>query len=310
MRILIQFPEGLKDRALRHAKKLESEGNEVIISASPTFGACDLALDEARDLKVDKLVHFGHAEFHKVDFNVEYVPYEIDAPLGILDDSLPYLKAFKTVGLVTTVQHLHQLQSVKEFFESHGKNVLIGRPYGFAKHPGQILGCDIGSSASIDRLVDAHVYFGGGIFHPLGAVLNTKKPFIAIEPFQGSVELMDHYREEYRKKRNGKLLSSVDAKKVGILVTTKNGQSNMPMAELIKRKVETQGMEAGILVANTFDFDSINNMMEFDVLVNTACPRIAVDDTDRTRKPLLSANELMELLRMKKELAEMRGAEA
>ena len=310
MRILIQFPEGLKDRALRHAKKLESEGNEVIISASPTFGACDLALDEARDLKVDKLVHFGHAEFHKVDFNVEYVPYEIDAPLGILDDSLPYLKGFKTVGLVTTVQHLHQLQSVKEFFESHGKNVLIGRPYGFAKHPGQILGCDIGSSASIDRLVDAHVYFGGGIFHPLGAVLNTKKPFIAIEPFQGSVELMDHYREEYRKKRNGKLLSSVGAKKVGILVTTKNGQSNMPMAELIKRKVEAQGMEAGILVANTFDFDSINNMMEFDVLVNTACPRIAVDDTDRTRKPLLSANELMELLRMKKELEAMRGAEA
>ena len=310
MRILIQFPEGLKDRALHHAKMLESEGNEVIISASPTFGACDLALDEARDLKVDKLVHFGHAEFHKVDFNVEYIPYEIDAPLGILEDSLPYMKDFKTIGLVTTVQHLHQLQSVKEFFESHGKEVLIGRPYGFAKHPGQILGCDIGSSASVDRLVDAHVYFGGGIFHPLGAVLNTKKPFIAIEPFQGSVERMDHYREEYRKKRNGKLLSSIDAKKVGILVTTKNGQSNMPMAELIKHKVESQGMEAGILVANTFDFDSINNMMEFDVLVNTACPRIAVDDTDRTRKPLLSANELMELLRMKRELEAMHNAKA
>ena len=310
MRILIQFPEGLKDRALHHAKMLESEGNEVLISASPTFGACDLALDEARDLKADKLIHFGHAEFHKVDFNVEYIPYEIDAPLGILEDSLPYMKDFRTIGLVTTVQHLHQLKSVKEFFESHGKEVLIGKPYGFAKHPGQILGCDIGSSASVDRLVDAHVYFGGGIFHPLGAVLNTKKPFIAIEPFQGSVERMDHYREEYRKKRNGKLLSSIDAKKVGILVTTKNGQSNMPMAELIKRKVESQGMEAGILVANTFDFDSINNMMEFDVLVNTACPRIAVDDTDRTRKPLLSANELMELLRMKKELEAMHNAKA
>ncbi len=308
MRILIQFPEGLKDRALHHAKMLESEGNEVLISASPTFGACDLALDEARDLKVDKLVHFGHAEFHRVDFNVEYVPYEIDAPLGILAESLPYLKDFRTIGLVTTVQHLHQLSSVKEFFESHGKEVIVGRPYGFAKHPGQILGCDIGSSASVDRLVDAHVYFGGGIFHPLGAVLNTKKPFIAIEPFQGSVERMDHYREEYRKKRNGKLLSSIDAKRVGILVTTKNGQSNMPMAELIKKKVEAQGMEASILVANTFDFDSINNMMEFDVLVNTACPRIAVDDIDRTRKPLLSANELMELLRMKGELAGMRGA--
>ena len=47
MRILLQFPEGLKQEALSHAKKLEKEGNEVFISASPTFGACDLALDEA-----------------------------------------------------------------------------------------------------------------------------------------------------------------------------------------------------------------------------------------------------------------------
>ncbi len=43
-------------------------------------------------------------------------------------------------------------------------------------------------------------------------------------------------------------------------------------------------------------------MLEFDAFVNTACPRIAIDDTDRTSKPLLSANELMEVLRMKAEL--------
>jgi 2-(3-amino-3-carboxypropyl)histidine synthase len=75
MRILLQFPEGLKQQALSHAKRLESEGNEVFVSASPTFGACDLALDEARAINADKLVHFGHCEFQKVDFNVEYVAY-------------------------------------------------------------------------------------------------------------------------------------------------------------------------------------------------------------------------------------------
>jgi len=47
-------------------------------------------------------------------------------------------------------------------------------------------------------------------------------------------------------------------------------------------------------------------MMEFDAFVNTACPRIAIDDTDRLRKPLLSANELMQVLSMKKELIELR----
>ena len=307
MRILIQFPEGLKQKALEYAESLEKEGNEVFVSASPNFGACDLALDEARNLKADKLIHYGHAEFNKVDFNVEYVPYEIDAPLDLLPKSLEYLKDFNRISIVTTVQHLHQLDSIKEFYEKNGKEVFIGRPYGFAKHPGQILGCDIGSAASVDSKVDAHVYFGGGIFHPLGALLNTKKPFLVIEPFDNKVEFIDSLRDTYQRRSKGKVLASLDAKSIAILVSTKNGQHNLKLAEILKKKIESEGLKSAILVSNTFDFDSINNMMEFDAFVNTACPRIAIDDTDRLRKPLLSANELMQVLSMKKELAEMRS---
>src|SRR5271155_2345874 len=113
MRILLQFPEGLKQEALKHAKKLEAEGNEVVISASPTFGACDLAIDEAKNIKADKLVHFGHGEFHRADFNVEYVPYEMTVKLDILNDPLPLLASYSTIGLVTTIQHVHQLEDVK-----------------------------------------------------------------------------------------------------------------------------------------------------------------------------------------------------
>ncbi len=307
MRILIQFPEGLKQKALEYAESLEKEGNEVFVSASPNFGACDLALDEARNLKVDKLIHYGHAEFNKVDFDVEYVPYEIDAPLDLLPKSLEYLKEFNRISVVTTVQHLHQLDSIKEFYEKNGKEVFIGRPYGFAKHPGQILGCDIGSAASVDSKVDAHVYFGGGIFHPLGALLNTKKPFLVIEPFDNKVEFIDRLRDTYQRRSKGKVLASLDAKSIAILVSTKNGQHNLKLAEILKKKIESEGLKSAILVSNTFDFDSINNIMEFDAFVNTACPRIAIDDTDRLRKPLLSANELMQVLSMKKELAEMRS---
>ena len=306
MRILIQFPEGLKQKALEYAESLEKDGNEVFVSASPNFGACDLALDEARNLKVDKLIHYGHAEFNKVDFNVEYVPYEIDAPLDLLPKSLEYLKDFNRISVVTTVQHLHQLDSIKEFYEKNGKEVFIGRPYGFAKHPGQILGCDIGSAASVDSKVDAHVYFGGGIFHPLGALLNTKKPFLVIEPFDNKIEFIDSLRDTYRRRSKGKVLASLDAKSIAILVTTKNGQHNLKLAEILKKKIESEGIKSAILVSNTFDFDSINNMMEFDAFVNTACPRIAIDDTDRLRKPLLSANELMQVLSMKKELIELK----
>ena len=307
MRILLQFPEGLKQKALEHVKKLEKDGNEVFISASPTFGACDLALDEARDLKAEKLVHFGHAEFHHVDFNVEYIGYGIDAPLNLLPESLDRLREYVRIGIITTIQHIHQLEAVKKFYEDNGKKVIVGKPYGFAKMQGQILGCDIGSAATIDSKVDAFVYFGGGIFHPLGAVLATTKPFFVIEPFQGVIERFDSYRELYGKKRRAKILGSVDAKRIGILLTTKNGQHNAGLAKILKTRIEKAGMSAGILVANTFDFDSLNNMMEFDAFVNTACPRISIDDIDRTRKPLLSAKELMEVIKIKEELGRIKA---
>ncbi|MDE1854760.1 MAG: diphthamide biosynthesis enzyme Dph2 [Candidatus Micrarchaeota archaeon] len=301
MRILLQFPEGLKQEALRHAKKLEAEGNEVIISASPTFGACDLAIDEAKKVGAEKLVHFGHAEFHHVDFNVEYVPYLIDASLDMLPESLKALDAFRRICLMTTIQHVHQLDSIKKFYEESGKEIVLNRPNGFAKANGQILGCDDGNVMLLDRNVDAFVYFGGGIFHPLGALLQTTKPFFIVDPFRNAVENIDSMRDRYRKRSRGKVLASLKARNFGILVSTKNGQYNMNLAGILKKRIEGAGLTAAILVSNTLDFDSINNMLEFDAFVNTACPRIAIDDTERLRKPLLSANELMEVLKLVEE---------
>ncbi|MGI0100827.1 MAG: diphthamide biosynthesis enzyme Dph2 [Candidatus Micrarchaeaceae archaeon] len=307
MRILLQFPEGLKQEALKHAKVLENEGNEVLVSASPTYGACDLALDEARNIKADKLVHFGHGEFHHVDFNVEYVEYHMDASLALLGQSLEYLNGFRHIGIVTTIQHVHQLEDIRSFYEGNGKSVHIGKPYGFAKKNGQILGCDVGSASTINRDVDAFVYFGGGMFHPLGALLSTTKPFLVIEPYANKIEFIDNLRDKYQKRSKGKILAALEARKFGIMVSTKNGQHNMNLGKILKEKIESKGLQAQILVANTFDFESLNNMMEFDAFVNTACPRIAIDDTDRTSKPLLSANELMEVLRMKAELLGIRS---
>lgn len=303
MRIILQFPEGLKQKALEYAKGLEKSGNEVFISASPTFGACDLAIDEAKAIGADKLVHFGHSEFSHEDFNVEYVPYSMDVPLLVLEASLRDLEGYATIGIVTTVQHVHQLGAIRGFYEQHGKRVLIGKPCGRAKLPGQILGCDAGSAASVDKEVDAHVYFGGGVFHPLGALLATSKPFFVADPFMNKVEDIGRYREIYKKRSKGKVLGSVDAKSFAIMVSTKSGQRNIELAKSLKARIESSGLEAQIVVANNFDFESLNNMRCFDAFVNTACPRLPLDDADRLGKPLLSAPELEDVLRLKGELS-------
>ncbi len=95
------------------------------------------------------------------------------------------------------------LRIIGSFYEGNGKSVIIGKPYGFAKKQGQILGCDIGSAATVDREVDALVYFGGGIFHPLGALLATTKPFLVIEPFANKIEFIDSLRETIQRKEQG-----------------------------------------------------------------------------------------------------------
>ncbi len=299
MKVLLQFPEGLKQYALKYAKELEARGDEVFVSASPTFGACDLAIDEAKKLGAEKIVHFGHNEFHHVDFNVEYVPYQIDADINTLKSIFEEIKQYKKIGLVTTVQHMHQLPELKRMLEEQGKEVILGKPYGFAKLQGQILGCDIGSAATINKQVDCFLYFGGGLFHPLGAVYSTTKPFIALDPFQNKWLWLDSYRMMQEKQKRGKIMRSIYAKKFGILVTKKNGQYNLNLAKVLKSQLEKNGNDAAILIGDTFDFDSLNNMLEFDAFVNTACPRLATDDVDRLRKPLLSANEAMELMQIR-----------
>ncbi|MGC8628955.1 MAG: diphthamide biosynthesis enzyme Dph2 [Candidatus Micrarchaeia archaeon] len=296
MRILLQFPEGLKQYALEYAKKLENEGHEVFVSAEPSFGACDLAIDEAKRIGAEKLVHFGHVEFKHVDFNVEYVEYHIDASLGLLPESLESLSQYSSICLLTNVQHIHQIPEIKAFYERNGKQVVLNKPNGFAKYQGQILGCDVGNVASIDKEVDAFVYFGGGLFHPLGALLQTTKPFFALDPFQGKIERLDYLRKEEEKKKKARIARAATAKRFGVLVSTKIGQYNLALARLLKSRIESNGKQAVLLVADTFDFDSLNNMLEIDAFVNTACPRLVTEDQERLRKPLISADELMLIL--------------
>jgi len=63
-RVGLQFPEGLKDRAVAIASEIEDRtGVTVIVMADPTYGACDLKTDACKKLGIDLLMHFGHTSF-------------------------------------------------------------------------------------------------------------------------------------------------------------------------------------------------------------------------------------------------------
>ncbi|MEW6723175.1 MAG: diphthamide biosynthesis enzyme Dph2 [Candidatus Micrarchaeota archaeon] len=294
MKILLQFPEGLKQKGLELAKKYEAEGHEVFLSASPCYGACDIALDEARWLGVEKIVHFGHNKFVKNDLpvQVEYVPYQIDIDISRLESVLPHIAKYGTIGLGTTVQQSHQFAEIKAFFEKHGKTVLAESGF-WASQPGQVLGCDALGLQKVEGKVECIVFIGNGMFHPLA--IDVKKPVFMFNTYDASVKQVNEDIERLKKRRKGAIAKALSCKKFGIMVSTKVGQFNLVHAKWAKKELEKRGLECAILAANELEPITLNNFLSFDCYINTACPRM-VDDQEEFGKPILNIDMLKELL--------------
>ena len=181
-KVLLQFPEGLKRYALRYKKELEAKGNIVIASGSACFGACDIAIEEAKALGIDKVVHFGHNKFvkHDLGVDVEYIPWREDITISSLSSAVSLFKELEItkIALTTTVQHSHQIKDMKEFLENNGIKALTSRGF-WAREEGQILGCDVGA-ARIDE-AEAILYVGSGYFHPF-AFLGLEKRVFVLNP--------------------------------------------------------------------------------------------------------------------------------
>lgn len=294
MRILLQFPEGLKQQAFEHADKLQKEGHEVFISGSSCYGACDLCLDEARALKVDKIIHYGHAEFlkEKPEIPVEYVEWKVDMPLENMDALLPHLKGIKKLALVTTVQHVHQLPEIKKFLEKNGIFVLVGKGC-FAKYEGQVLGCDATAATSVAKDADCVLFIGTGRFHPTSIMAG--KPVYAFDPFSKSFTDLSPEIMKLEKKKKGALAKALECNTFGILISTKPGQFCPQVAEWAKKELEKKGKKAYLLVSNELNPSALGNFRKIECYINTACPRIS-EDMEMFGKPVLNAVDLQAFL--------------
>ncbi|MFA5050055.1 MAG: diphthamide biosynthesis enzyme Dph2 [Candidatus Micrarchaeia archaeon] len=296
MILLLQFPEGLKQKALEYAEKYEQDGHEIYLSSAPCFGACDLALEEAKAVNADKIIHFGHSKFinSTLPIKVEYVEFPIDIDLKILQNSLEYLKDYRKIALATTIQHIHQLEKIKEFFNSKGK-IILTQKGNKTSYEGQILGCDPNAITRVEKDSDAVLFIGDGLFHALA--IKIEKPVFVLNPYSGGIRKINGEIEKLKKKRKGMLAGAYVSKTFGILVSTKPGQFNLSSAKIIKKKLREKGKEAHILIANNFDSYSLENFMAFDCYITTACPRIS-DDSGQFEKPILDLELFEELIKM------------
>ena len=66
----------------------------------------------------------------------------------------------------------------------------------------------------------------------------------------------------------------------------------MKLAKESKKSLEDNKMEAYIIMADNINPDILLPYMELDAFVVSACPRIAIDDSQMYKKPLLTPQEL------------------
>ena len=279
-RVAVQLPEGLKRNAAEISRELKNEGFDVMISGDACWGACDLSLDALE--WADVLVHVGHTPVTS-EKNVIYLPFQQDIPLEILESAVPQLQKYDSVGITTTIQHAHQTKAICSWLNERGVNAVIGTGSSRTPLDGQVLGCTYASAKNANA--EAYLFIGTGVFHAIGVSLATKKPTFALDPFADGI-LQEVSADRLLRKRFAQIEKAKQAKTFGILLSSKSGQARRELAERLAALNEN----AVIILIREISEMQLRNL-GFDAYVNTACPRLALDDQSRFPVPVLSPAE-------------------
>lgn len=294
-RVLVQLPEGVKQNSFELLKFFKELNIEVIFSGETCWGGCSVAVEEAKAVKADLIVHFGHSEFMKVDFPVIYIPIKDELNLEpLLKKSLSELKAFRNIGLSCSVQHIHDLKNIVEFYKKSGKKVVVSKKKGNVSSEGQVLGCQYFGLKEIEDKVECFVVVGNN-FHSMGAALAVDKPVFLIDVYNNEVKSMKGVKDKILRQRILSVEKFKEAKKIGIIVGVKQGQQFGSYKILID-KFTKLGKEVVVLTINEFSPDKLINFYNVDAFVELACPRIATDDFARYRKPIITFKEALVVL--------------
>lgn len=299
-RILIQLPDGMKPIAFTLSKELEEKTNsEIILSGGSCYGGCDLATNQAIDAEADLIVHFGHSRFvlDETTVPVMYIDARVHLEIPqIIDKIETAIKKYKKIGLTATIQHVHQLQKIAQYLEKKGFKTYIGNSTEKTPYKGQILGCNY-STVKNNSGLDAFLFIGPGLFHPTGLALATKKPVIAFNPFNNLTQKIEEKDiMNIAKKRMAAITIAKNARKIGIIVSTKPGQFKKDAIRYLKEGFKKNGVDTSFIYIDDISLDTLQNFAEADAYIVTACPRIPIDGFYGFSKPLLTVNEALVVL--------------
>ncbi|MBI2548113.1 diphthamide synthesis protein [Candidatus Woesearchaeota archaeon] len=210
-------------------------------------------------------------------------------------------KKVKTIALFASVQFLALEPVIRQL---HENSIEVLATKAKRTHvPVQILGCDAYHDTFADDIItqaDVLLYIGDGLFHPKALLLaqssqSTKKEVIIWDPVSAKTQILTPaFILQQERKRYANLKKFLAAQTIGVLISLKPGQQYLPLAKRLKENLEQEGKKVYLFLDNTFVFQHCENYPFIDCWVNTACPRIGMDDITTLPVPLVNIREALD----------------
>ncbi|MBD3253311.1 hypothetical protein GF386_06260 [Candidatus Pacearchaeota archaeon] len=115
-----------------------------------------------------------------------------------------------------------------------------------------------------------------GKFHVQNLMLQNSEIYILEN--KKITKILPKEIERLRAKRKTAYLKFLKAEKIGILVSTKQGQENLKQALKLKKQLK-KSKEVFIFLTNNLDVNQFENF-NVDSWINTACPGLSFDNPD------------------------------
>jgi 2-(3-amino-3-carboxypropyl)histidine synthase len=304
--VVLQVPEGLKHIFKDFVSFFEEKTKaNIIISADPCFGACDIPSFFCENTDIDLIIQIGHLpmpELTELPVPVMFLNAFSNTDVSkVVEKALPSIKG-KKIGVVTTAQHIHKIDDVKNMLLKNNFEPVICKGDKRIDSDGQILGCNFSAATKSISDVDMYLFIGSGTFHPLGLMISTKKPVISCDPYTNQVKYkeLDDFKDMILRQRYGAIARSKDARAYGIVVCSKIGQYRFDEVKKIKKLINSKNKKAFVLIVNFFSASSLESFRGIDCFVSLGCPRVAIDDYMQYEKPIITPVELEIVLGVKK----------
>lgn len=186
-------------------------------------------------------------------------------------------------GVVTTIQDAHKIEVILKQLKN-------------ATNAGQVLGCNAIAAEKINDQVDEWLFVGSGEFHPVQVALKTNKRVWLWNPASKELGILLPERvEKWKMRKQAQVAGFLQAKTIGIIISTKIGQKNLVRALELARQANK---DYYLFACDELHMAEFENFPFVEFWVNTACPRIPDDNVKMVNiDDLIDAN----ILKLEKE---------